>query len=357
MEKIQNNRIESLDWLRGLMAISIMTYHYLSPLKSESFIGKLGIYGVSIFFVLSGLSMAIVYNHFIKDIFSTVKFFLRRFFRIAPMMAVATFLTLLGWVIYSIINPSIPIWKLFLCKSALLNYTALFGFIKPDRYIPTGAWSIGNEMVYYALTPIIFFLYNKNRHLGNTFTLLSVIIGLYFAFFVLNPSITLEKQWLKYINPFNNFFLYCSGVSIYYNFKDIKLNKSLVLALITVCIVLFNIVPGKGDQINIVTGFNRVYLVLVSILITFLFYKLIIKLPKIFEIPLENFGIATYSVYLLHPIIYTHFIYFVKKYGFVNNFYNFIIPFVVTILLSIFVYKHFEEPFIKIGKMLTSTKK
>ncbi|RYZ82460.1 MAG: acyltransferase, partial [Proteobacteria bacterium] len=49
-------RIDELDWLRGLMAFSILIYHTASfmPLgwdaESSSPIGKLGIYGVSIFF-------------------------------------------------------------------------------------------------------------------------------------------------------------------------------------------------------------------------------------------------------------------------------------------------------------------
>ncbi|MFH4113324.1 acyltransferase family protein, partial [Acinetobacter baumannii] len=64
-------RYESLDWLRGLMAFAIMIYHLVSwqlfhP-EAGSLLGNFGIYGVSIFFVLSGLSMAIVYSNFIKD--------------------------------------------------------------------------------------------------------------------------------------------------------------------------------------------------------------------------------------------------------------------------------------------------
>jgi peptidoglycan/LPS O-acetylase OafA/YrhL len=50
-------RIEALDWLRGLMAVSIMLYHltiwYIVALDSSSVLGRLGIYGVSVFFVLS----------------------------------------------------------------------------------------------------------------------------------------------------------------------------------------------------------------------------------------------------------------------------------------------------------------
>ena len=84
------NRIESLDWLRGLMAIAIMFYHltswHISPLDSSNILGRLGIYGVSVFFVLSGLSMAVVYSSFIVDVKTAISFFIRRIFRIWPLL-------------------------------------------------------------------------------------------------------------------------------------------------------------------------------------------------------------------------------------------------------------------------------
>ena len=51
-------RIEALDWLRGLMALSIMIYHltywHIHEIQSENVLGKLGIYGVSIFLYFLG---------------------------------------------------------------------------------------------------------------------------------------------------------------------------------------------------------------------------------------------------------------------------------------------------------------
>jgi peptidoglycan/LPS O-acetylase OafA/YrhL len=65
------NRFEPLDWLRGLLALSITVYHLtccaLQPPDASTFLGRLGIYGVSMFFVLSGLSMAAAYATFIGD--------------------------------------------------------------------------------------------------------------------------------------------------------------------------------------------------------------------------------------------------------------------------------------------------
>ncbi|WP_447505644.1 acyltransferase family protein [Acinetobacter pittii] len=86
-------RFESLDWLRGMMAFSIMIYHLISwevfhP-QSGNILGNFGIYGVSIFFVLSGLSMGIVYNNYIKNFHTSIVFFIRRLFRLLPLLWIA----------------------------------------------------------------------------------------------------------------------------------------------------------------------------------------------------------------------------------------------------------------------------
>jgi exopolysaccharide production protein ExoZ len=58
-------RLESLDYLRGLMAVSVMAFHYVSwsfvKPGADSLLGKLGIYAVSIFYILSGVSLSFVY--------------------------------------------------------------------------------------------------------------------------------------------------------------------------------------------------------------------------------------------------------------------------------------------------------
>jgi exopolysaccharide production protein ExoZ len=144
------NRIESLDWQRGLLAFAIMFYPLtgwqLHELDSSSLLGRLGIYGVSMFFVLSGLSMAIVYHRYIDGVRSSASFFIRRVFRIWPLLWLAVAFS----VAAGLAAHKSPDWYV-----VAMNLTTAFGFVDPSLYISTGAWSIGNEMVYYALTPFI----------------------------------------------------------------------------------------------------------------------------------------------------------------------------------------------------------
>lgn len=324
------------------MAFAIMIYHLVSwtlfhP-ESGSILGNFGVYGVSIFFVLSGLSMAIVYNHFIKNIQSSAVFFLRRLFRLLPLLWVVI-AAASGLIFLS--SGEIDVYKIF------INATLLFSFIAPGEYINIGAWSIGNEMVYYAFTPLLIALYAKNKQLGNLAVLVAVFTGLYFAFGMFDKTQTLEQQWKTYINPFNNFFLYACGLALYYNFHDVSISK-IAPFLIIISLAILILYPVSGNQINIISGFNRIVFALASIVLTLGFYKLEVNLPGWFSKPFANLGEATYGVYLLHPIV---FIFANKLVS--NPIASILLTSIITIIAANISYRFYEKPFIKIGKKAT----
>ncbi|RUT69674.1 acyltransferase [Flavobacterium cupreum] len=350
MDNLKKSRVETLDWLRGLMALSIMFYHLIywifNPLDASNPLGRLGIYGVSIFFILSGLSMAIVYNTYIDSILKSIIFYIRRIFRIWPLLWVICFVL----VIPILLKTGTFDWKLL-----FLNLTTLFGFLKPTAYIPTGAWSIGNEMVYYALTPLILFLYNTKKWFGNVFFVFTLIIGLFFSFYLLKSNLDLPAQWPTYVNPFNNLFLYVMGIALFYNFKETNISTKLNLSLLIIAVILFCILPFSGNQISIVTGIGRIVFSILSFIIVFCFYKLNINVPKTFGNILETFGIATYGIYLIHPVVYLYTGSLLEKINSKNNFLLLGTTVVLTILISIFSYNFFELPMIKIGKKFTNS--
>jgi peptidoglycan/LPS O-acetylase OafA/YrhL len=151
--------------------------------------------------------------------------------------------------------------------------------------------------------------------------------------------------------------MYTAGIAIYYNFRDKKIQQSLNIIVLLLCVLLFVFVPFNGDQINIVTGNGRIIFSIISICLVFSVYKLEISLPKIIEYPLEKLGIATYSVYLLHPIVYWYTtIAFHRILKIDHPRFLFISIIAITITLSIISYKYLEKPFIDIGKRLTKSK-
>jgi peptidoglycan/LPS O-acetylase OafA/YrhL len=291
MSERKINRIVPLDWLRGLCAISIMLYHFFFIGKNDMLFGKLGVYAVSAFFIISGLSMAIVYNNYIKGLKDSIVFFSKRLFRIIPIYAIACILTIL----------LLPDYNYSFIK-IVLNITTLFGFVHPADYIPVGGWSIGNEMVFYLFTPVILFIYDKKTLYGNLILVITTVIGLYFAFFLLDPNDSLANQWKIYTNPLNNLFLFVLGIAIFYNFNKITINKLSNIVVLFGSFILFILYPFDS-HIEIVTGRGRIIFVIIVAVWVFSFFKMKIDNVSTTGKVFEMFGMATYGVYILHPII------------------------------------------------------
>ncbi|HHY2116882.1 TPA: acyltransferase family protein [Acinetobacter baumannii] len=339
-------RFESLDWLRGLMAFAIMIYHLvgwkIGQQEAGSVLGNFGVYGVSIFFVLSGLSMGIVYHNYIKNFQTSIAFFVRRLFRLLPLLWIA--IAIVSAIVY-LVNGEIDIYKIF------LNITLLFGFVSPAEYMNVGAWSIGNEAFYYAFTPLLIMFYSRSKFAGNFIVLLLTAIGIYFAFSAIDSTSTLSNQWKIYIHPFNNFFLYACGLALFYNFHNLVMpNIAILLIVISLSILCWY--PVEGDQINIVTGINRVIFAFSSIALTLGFYKLELSIPEWLSKPFANLGEATYGVYLLHPIVFM----FANKLIY-NPYICIVVTVFATVLVANLTYHFYEKPFIKIGKKVTTVER
>lgn len=345
------HRIETLDWLRGIMALSIMFFHFTNalivPQDASSILGRFGVYGVSIFFILSGLSIAIVYNKYISSVRRAVAFYVRRVFRIWPLLWVICILTVLPVLIatghYS--------WKYF-----LINITTFFGFFRPSDYIAAGSWSIGNEMVYYALTPVVLLIYNYHKQAGNLLLLIATAVAMYFAFYLLDPHLPLgiPGQWKLYVHPFNNFFLYLTGIAIYYNFAHVQLKPRITLFLLVLAAIAFCFLPYSGNEICIVTGTGRILFVLISALVVFCFYKLVATPPTWISEPLEVFGMATYGVYLIHPVVFAYLRRLLEAMSLNSWIILYLLSVIITITLSVLSFKYFESAFISLGKKLTN---
>ncbi|WP_404479139.1 hypothetical protein ACI06P_26325 [Sphingobacterium sp. ML3W] len=75
-----------------------MIYHYsnmVAPIPDYSILSKFGYYGVSIFYILSGLTLFHVCEHRFNFTFSEIKvFFKKRVFRIFPLLILTTLLSI-----------------------------------------------------------------------------------------------------------------------------------------------------------------------------------------------------------------------------------------------------------------------
>ena len=344
-----NKRLFSLDYLRGLAAFGIMIYHYFTwtfgTYDASTFLGRIGVYGVSVFYILSGLTLFhTYYDKMEPSKTEVITFFKKRFFRIFPLLWLVT----IASIILLKKSPS-PL-------DLALNLSGLFGFFKWDTYFSTGVWSIGNELVFYVLFPFFILFLKQFKPLLVLLTITLFGFYIYFGFLVLNPTQALGEQWRNYVNPLNQVFIFMSGFLMGYFFQKIKVKNYLVVTILTFSIFCFTFYPAEGNTISIVTGINRLVFTALSFGICFGFYQLAFQLPDFLHQRLSILGEISYSVYLIHPLVYQVIGILMKisnKYLFhFSDSVKLMLSIVITLILSNLVYEYFEKYFMKLGRKI-----
>jgi peptidoglycan/LPS O-acetylase OafA/YrhL len=153
MKVVGKPRLDGIESLRSYAAIAIILFHLVGSggatlSNSLSFIGSHFGFGVPLFFVLSGFSMAYGYFGKLDSELAIRHYFLRRFTRIAPFFYVMIVFQLLVLYFVSGITYS-PL-------DVLLH--AIFAFnVVPHltEGIVPASWTIGVEMIFYALFPLL----------------------------------------------------------------------------------------------------------------------------------------------------------------------------------------------------------
>jgi exopolysaccharide production protein ExoZ len=347
LELQQKSRLHGLDYLRGLCAFCIMVYHYASWSFGEqpaySFLGRVGIYGVAIFYILSGQTLSYIYASKLQlNTSHLINFYKKRFLRIYPLLWLAT----ISSIALSKHTPDL--------KDLLLNLTGLFGLLKWDTYFATGVWSIGNELVFYLTFPLLTFLLTRHRVEFGLITLFIFGIFIYFSFYALQTSLPLSNQWHYYTNPLNQILFFLGGILLGYLVQPnfIKTWHSLLLGLIGLSLFLF--IPIEGNATSLVTGLNRFLFAVSCFLLCCSFFGTK-RATSLIDVPLALLGQASYSLYLLHPLVYA----VVKAALTVAAKHGFSLPFVspmhvaipASIIISYASYSYFERFFINLGQM------
>lgn len=349
-------RVHSIDYLRGLLAFLVMIYHYISwsvgvP-DSSTALGRLGIYAVSVFYVISGISLYIVYARASWGFRDVLSFAVKRFLRIAPLYWVATIITVAFFALKS--GSLSQDWG-----KLASNLTLTFGFFEPRNYIPTGGWSIGNEMVFYAMFPGLMLLASRAWWLAAGLLAFGGVY-FYFSFYHMTPHSSLAMQWGDYVNPFNQAFLFVLGIAVAWITKKYQVEGGYIPYLAFAASLLFFVFwSSEGDQINIVTGVNRLIFTLLCVLACWAALNVRLEVGGVPGRLLKGLGDGSYAIYLLHgPVQLFAVAYIYPHLGAQQSpaaklCFLLLVSAPASLLASYFVFRFVEQPFIQLGKKLT----
>jgi exopolysaccharide production protein ExoZ len=344
------SRIDSLDYLRGLLAVAVMAYHYATGsglnLDSSHVLGRIGIYAVATFYILSGLSLGVVYRGNLNTIRDIAAYAIKRIFRIVPLF-------------WFVVTASVAVGMLTSAhhglaykadgRSLLLNYTLLFGFVDPSAYLSVGAWSIGNETVFYALFPLILIATGRNRMTLSCVACAAFLVALYFAEVLLDPALPLASQWAVYVNPFNQLFLFACGVLMSGLSCPIAPRWRLsAMGVALIGVAAFVMLPSAGDEVALVTGANRFLFSGACVLLVLGLFLSDLRIRGRAGKILAFLGKSSYAIYLLHPLVVLPLLYLFRLATLPSSS-AYIVAAAATLAVAWVSFNYLEEPMMKMG--------
>jgi peptidoglycan/LPS O-acetylase OafA/YrhL len=159
-------KFDYVDAIRGFAILAVMAVHVGQQIAHLPFalseVTRLGNIGVQLFFVASAFTLSLSMSRrksFEKK--PARNYFLRRYFRIAPMYYFGIVMYYVLRVIYKgTLQP-----EGYDLLSVITNFTFTHGF-SPDtfNYIVPGGWSIAVEFSFYLIFPTLFKIIKNERH-------------------------------------------------------------------------------------------------------------------------------------------------------------------------------------------------
>lgn len=287
-----NDRLQSFDLLRGVAILSVVTFHVYAIFDpghaAVSAVAPMGVYGVQLFFIVSALTMCLMWQRRSGEDRPVLKFYIRRFFRIAPPF----WLAMIGYLALNGIGPSQWSPDGVEARHVLLTATFLHGF-SPDTIntIVPGGWSIAVEMTFYLVFPILIAWKQSAR----TLTAFALVVYLANVLMVepAYQAIFVGPQPLKdflYFQFFHQAPIFLLGMALYRVLFDGQ-PKYHVVQIVLAWIGLAFLLKFLGLHAS------PFFWLLVSLLLVFSWGCL--KYRVTFW-PLNRLGELSYSVYLTH---------------------------------------------------------
>jgi len=351
------NRLDSIEALRGVAALMIVIYHFVElgqfPIPPAlGFVRSHFGLGVPLFYVLSGFVLAWGYaERLALGRGEAVKFYVRRFFRIAPLF----YLTMVCWRAMGSLLWSWPAN----IRSVLLNITFLFGLVPGEHEsLVMAGWSIGIEMLLYAVFPILVILCASVR-----VTLVALLLSCIAGQATNSALASAGLKSFAYMNLVTHMPFFLSGILTFRVWQARWFRRSSWgggLALVAAGAVgsMFVANPGLffgNAYIDLLGMPLYVWAIIFGLLI---YASCTLSIPGFGDGLLRRVGRMSFSTYLLHPIVIVALIKsgVIVQLGRLDPWTGVAMGLSLTILLvvaiSSFTYRYVEVPGIALGNRL-----
>ena len=356
---IQHMKIYSIHYLRGIAALFVVLFHfrsYMNNVYAQSNLGDIlfskGAFGVDLFFVISGFIICFATEK--EEFHSSLKFVIRRFFRIYPLLI----FSMLVYFLVVVLRPEshdLLIWFLWSIIPLHVDYHAGAPFF---GYNMLGiAWTLTYEVSFYFIFLIAMSISHKYRMIISS-TMLVSMVGISQ---MLSDSPTLDGLNNNYIindfitlisSPIYIDFVY--GIITYYVFKKAKISENRkgggILSALLVCIIVITtssiFLTKDTNHGPLSWGFMAFVIVLCMTLLEDIVRKYDSAL-------LDTLGNVSFSLYMCHYII----IEIYNKYFHSESFTGvsaLVMMTTISVMVSILLFRFVEMPSVNASKKLTA---
>lgn len=284
-------RFVFIDTLRGLSAVSVILFHMiflsepiLDPPRIFSFFLSGGV-GVTMFFLISAYSLSMTMPRHLETGHGYTSFYIHRTCRILPLFYVVLLITL-----YFFISRGVH----FSFFQVFLNILCFFNFFPGQQEsIVMAGWTIGVEMLFYAIFPFIY------KYLNTITRLVMLFIVSLFCSFSLQLFFGSEN-YLQY-SIIRHFPIFMWGMIL---FKIAQPINSINRYRVPLSFILILTAVYSYNYLAYLPHWHGMNYYFQLIPFSCLFLGLLLYPLPVLVSPITAFlGTISYSLYLLHPLV------------------------------------------------------
>ena len=308
---MKKDRLESIDFLRGIAILMIIIVHSPQKLAGINEIVKQGTKifetGCQLFFVLSGFCLAMSWYSGDKNI---KKFYHKRFFSIAPLYYFMI-------PFYFVLNGVLSHYNLYIgfsqnasWRPILNNVFFIHGFLyEGHNNVVPGGWYIGVSMFFYAVFPAIIttlkYIAKRAYKVVLFIPFLVFFINEFFAFNLLDKILLNlhADEIINYRDILLNLPCFLMGIILYFVYSEGRMKMLITGRQIVVSAMILCMITGIViNNYYFFTTVSREFIDGTLFAMLFIFVISIeekIKNSEVFK-AISNFGAKSYYIYFVH---------------------------------------------------------